>query len=45
MADGELTPEEATLVASVLEMRRKSIETIEHENRLRILETKTHGPY
>jgi hypothetical protein len=45
MADGELTPDEAALVASVLEMRRKSIETIEHENRLRILETKTRGPY
>jgi hypothetical protein len=38
MADGELTPDEAALVASVLEMRRKSIETIEHENRLRLLE-------
>jgi hypothetical protein len=45
MADGELTPDEAALVASVLEMRRKSIETIEHENRLCILETKTRGPY
>jgi hypothetical protein len=45
MATGELTPDEAALVASVLEMRRKSIETIEHENRLCILETKTHGPY
>jgi hypothetical protein len=45
MADGELTPDEAALVASVLEIRRKSIETIEHENRLCILETKTRGPY
>jgi hypothetical protein len=40
MADGELTPDEAALVASVLEMRRKSIETIELENRLRTLEMK-----
>jgi hypothetical protein len=38
MADGELTPDEAALVAGMLEMRRKSIETIEHENRLRLLE-------
>jgi len=40
MANGELTPDEAALVASVLEVRRRSIETVEHENRLRILEAR-----
>lgn len=45
MAAGELTPDEASMVASVLEDRRKSIETVEHENRLRTLELKAgdHG--
>ena len=38
MANGELTPDEAQMVASVLEVRRRSIETVEHENRLCLLE-------
>jgi len=41
MADGELTPDEAQMVASVLEVRRKAIETLELENRLRVLEART----
>jgi len=41
MAAGELTPDEASMVASVLEVRRKSIETVELENRLRVLESKS----
>jgi hypothetical protein len=45
MAAGELTPDEASMVASVLEVRRKSIETVELENRLRTVERKAgdHG--
>jgi hypothetical protein len=43
MADGELTPDEAALVASVLEVRRKAIETVELENRLHRLELKADG--
>jgi hypothetical protein len=38
MAEGELTPEEGTAVASVLEIRRKAIETSEIEARLAALE-------
>jgi len=38
MADGELTPEEGTAVAGVLEMRRKAIETVEIEARVAALE-------
>jgi len=38
MAEGELTPEEATAVAGVLEMRRKAIETAEIEARVAALE-------
>jgi len=41
MANGKLTPDEAAMVASVLEVRRKSIETVELENRLRVLESKS----
>ena len=41
MADGELTPDEAQMVASVLEIRRKAIETVELENRLAVLEART----
>jgi Family of unknown function (DUF5681) len=40
MASGEITPEEATQVASVLELRRKAIETAEIEQRLKVLEEK-----
>ena len=38
MATGELTPEEGTAVAGVLEIRRKAIETAEIEARLAALE-------
>ena len=38
MASGELTPDEASAVASVLELRRKTIETSELEARIRRLE-------
>ena len=41
MADGELTPDEAQMVAGVLEVRRKAIETVELENRLAVLEART----
>ena len=38
MAAGELTPDEAGAVAGVIEFRRRAIETVEHEERLRKLE-------
>jgi hypothetical protein len=38
MAAGELTPDEAGAVAGVIEAKRRAIETVEHEERLRILE-------
>jgi hypothetical protein len=38
MAEGELTPDEANAVAGVIEFRRRAIETVEHEERLRKLE-------
>lgn len=38
MAAGELTPDEATAVASVLEIKRRAIETVELEARLRVVE-------
>jgi hypothetical protein len=40
MASGDLTPDEAATVASVLEMRRKVLETEEIELRLQALEEK-----
>lgn len=38
MAQGELTPEEASSVAAVLEIRRKALETVEIEKRVAALE-------
>ena len=38
MAEGEITPDEAAVVASVLEARRRAIETVEIERRLQVLE-------
>jgi Family of unknown function (DUF5681) len=38
MATGELTPDEAGAVAGVIEAKRRAIETVEHEERLRKLE-------
>ena len=40
MAGGELTPDEAGAVAGVIEAKRRAIETVEHEERLRKLEDK-----
>jgi hypothetical protein len=40
MAAGELTPDEAGAVAGVIEAKRRAIETVEHEERLRKLERK-----
>lgn len=37
-ARGEITPEEATTVAGILELKRKAIETLEHDRRLAALE-------
>jgi len=42
MADGEITPEEASAVASVIELKRKAIETQELEQRVAALEAQ--GP-
>ena len=38
MAEGEITPDEAAVVAGVLETKRKAIETVELETRLSRLE-------
>jgi len=38
MAAGEITPDEAATVASVIEVRRRTIETLELDERLRALE-------
>ncbi len=38
MADGELTPEEANIIATVIETHRKAVETVELESRLTDLE-------
>jgi hypothetical protein len=38
MADGEITPDEANAVASVIETKRKAIETQELEQRVAALE-------
>ena len=43
MAEGEITPDEAAVVASVLEIKRKAIETVELETRLARLEQQVGG--
>ena len=43
MADGEITPDEAAVVAGVLETKRKAIETVELEARLALLEQQAGG--
>ncbi len=40
MAAGDLTPEDATQIAGVLEVRRRSIETVDLETRMAELEVK-----
>lgn len=44
MARGELTPDEAAAVGSLLETQRRAIETHEHEGRIRALEEKKAAP-
>ena len=38
MAKGEITPDDASTIANVLEARRRALETVELEKRLDILE-------
>ena len=38
MAKGEITPDDASMIAGVLEARRRAIETVELEKRIDILE-------
>ena len=38
MGAGEITPEEGSAIANVLELRRKAVETLELEQRLKVLE-------
>ena len=40
VGDGELTPDEGQVLSNILEARRKSIETADHEQRLNELEKK-----
>jgi hypothetical protein len=40
MAAGEITPDEASIIAGVLDVRRRTIETVEFEARLSDLESK-----
>ena len=44
MAKGDISPDEAASVASVLETQRRSIETHDHERRIRELENKRAEP-
>ena len=39
-ADGDLTPDEAVSIASLIETRRRTIETLELEQRIAALEQK-----
>ena len=43
-ADGELTPDEATAIASLVETRRRTIETLELEQRIARLEQNRETP-
>ena len=38
MAEGEITPDEAAVVASVIETKRKALETEELDRRIAVLE-------
>jgi len=40
VADGELTPEEGTAITNILEARRKTIETQDHDSRISALEAR-----
>jgi hypothetical protein len=39
--NGEITPDEAAVIASVLEIKRKALETLELEQRIEKLESRT----
>ena len=41
MSEGEITPDEAAVVAGVLEIKRRAIETVEIERRIAALEERT----
>jgi Family of unknown function (DUF5681) len=41
---GELSPDEATAIASLIETRRRTIETLEHEQRIAALEQRKETP-
>jgi hypothetical protein len=43
MSDGEVTPEEALVIANTLEAKRRMIETVELEQRIAALERKGAG--
>jgi hypothetical protein len=43
-ADGELAPDEAVSVASLIETRRRTIETLELEQRIAALEQRREAP-
>ncbi len=43
MASGDVTPDEAATIGSVLEIRRRAIETLEFDERLKKLEEKSHA--
>jgi hypothetical protein len=43
MGRGEITPDEANTVAGVVELKRRAIETVEHERRLAALEAVRNG--
>jgi DNA-binding GntR family transcriptional regulator len=38
MAEGAISPEEAEIVARVIELQRRAIETVDHEERLKKIE-------
>lgn len=44
VAAGDLSPEEGQAVAGILEVRRKAIETVEHEARIAALEARGANP-
>jgi hypothetical protein len=43
MASGDVTPDEASTISSVLEIRRRAIETLEIDERLKKLEEAKNG--
>jgi hypothetical protein len=43
VGEGDITPEEGQVLSNILELRRKSIETLEHEQRLGELEKRVNN--